>query len=109
VCRGKGYKVNFQSGNSYFRELVKALRNEYVVTPKAEKKHFAKQVYIHIQSLDPPGRFLDRPSNDGPYIVLGAKAAMSKTSQALRERSPCILKMIEAGEIHVKKIKKVSN
>ena len=84
------------------------VRHEYVATPRADKKHFAKLVHAHIRSLDPPGRFLKRASEDEPYIDIGVTNAINKTSQALREGKPQIDKKIKSGEIVVKKLGKVS-
>ena len=90
--------MNFHKGNVYFRKLVSVLRNEYVATPKSEKPFFAKMVQEHIRSLNPPGRFLKRDSKADPYVDVGEKPSIDKTSQALREGKPAIEKKIKSGE-----------
>jgi len=61
-------------------------------------------VVQHIRSLDPPGRFLKRASDNDPYIDVGQKIAWGKTSQALREGKPAIEKKIKSGELVVAEV-----
>ena len=105
---GRGYKIICKEGNTYFRNLVSALRYEYVASPRQDKRHFAELVHRHIRSLNPPGRFLDRESDEEPFIDIGIEKSIKKTSQALRENQPEILKKIASGELNVNVVKKVS-
>lgn len=101
VLSGRGNNINYHPGNQYFRNLVKALRLEYVKTPKPEKIFFGKLVVQHIQSLKPAGRFLQKDKDSGAYYELDDKKALDKTRQALREGAPELEKKIKAGEIIV--------
>ena len=110
VLSGRGHTVIFQSGNIYFRKLINILRNEYVALNNAnEKKHFAKEIHDHIRSMDPPGRFLKKKSPGDPYVDIGVRLAIRKTSQALREGAPEIRELIDSGAIKVKIVTKVSS
>lgn len=80
---------------------MNSLRNEYVASTKKEKPHFARLVQEHIRSLNPPGRFLKQASNNDPYIDIGIKLSIDKTSQALREGKPVLEKKIKSGELVV--------
>lgn len=104
VLCGRGNRVNFHKGNEFFRKLVNSLRNEYVASAKKEKPHFAKMVQDHIRSLDPPGRFLKRASDNDRYIDVGIKLSIDKTSQALREGKPALEKKIKSGELVIEKV-----
>ena len=75
---------------------------------KADKPRFAKLVHDHMRSLNPPARFLKRASDNDPYIDIGIRLAIKKTSQSLREGAPEILKKIETGKIMVKVYEKAS-
>ena len=97
--------MNFHKGNEYFRKLVNVLRNEYVATTSSsEKRIFAKIVQEHIRSLNPPGRFLKRESETDPYVDVGEKMSIDKTSQALREGKPAIDKKIKSGELIIENV-----
>eukprot|EP00551_Chaetoceros_affinis_P012747 CAMPEP_0203665980 /NCGR_PEP_ID=MMETSP0090-20130426/3113_1 /ASSEMBLY_ACC=CAM_ASM_001088 /TAXON_ID=426623 /ORGANISM="Chaetoceros affinis, Strain CCMP159" /LENGTH=749 /DNA_ID=CAMNT_0050529739 /DNA_START=217 /DNA_END=2466 /DNA_ORIENTATION=+ len=97
VLSGRGNSINSHPGNQYFRSLVKHLKNEYVVTPKAEKPLFAKLILKHIRALKPPGRFLKKNEGDC-WFDIGEKKALDKTRQALREDAEKILVMIQQGQ-----------
>ena len=103
VLAGRGNSINMHPGNLYFRSVVKHLKNEYVITPKNEKPVFAKVIFEHIRSLDPPGRFLKKDGNE--WVDIGMKKALDKTRQALREDADKVLKEIESG---VRKVETVS-
>ena len=110
VLSGRGHTVIFQSGNIYFRKLINIVRNEYVAVNNAnEKKHFTKEIHDHIRSMDPPGRFLKKKSPGDPYVDIGVRLAIRKTSQALREGAPEIRKLIDSGVLKVKIVTKVSS
>jgi hypothetical protein len=105
VLCGKGYNVNQHKGNLYFRKLVSAVRNEYVVTPKDEKKFFAKKVLQHFRSLNPPVRFLKQAADNSPYVDIGEKLSLEKTRQALREGKPTIVRKLQSGELVIGKVR----
>lgn len=106
VLKGRGYKIIFKKGNEYFRNLVNALRYEYVASPKQDKAHFAEKLHEHIRTLDPPGRFLKMSDDKQSYIEIPYDESLRKTSQALREEQPEIRRKIESGEVEVKVVKK---
>lgn len=58
VLCGRGNHINFSPGNKFFRALIRAVKFEYVATPKGKKAEFADLVVRAIRNLNPPGRFL---------------------------------------------------
>ena len=58
---GRGSGPNEYCGNKNFLELVAERREEYLSTKsRIVKARIAKEVIEKVQSLDPPGRFLER-------------------------------------------------
>lgn len=100
VLSGRGNNINSHTGNRYFRELVSALRIQYVATPKAEKPLFAKVLITQIRGMNPSGRFLKQGKNE-LWEDIGEKKAIDKTRQALREGAPEIVEKIKNGELVV--------
>jgi hypothetical protein len=103
VLAGRGNNVNSSPGNKFFRELVKAVRVNYVATPKQQKPLFSQHIFFTIQSLNPPGRFLKKCS-DNLYHDVGDKKAIEKTRQALREGAPEVERQLEEGSVKPKNI-----
>jgi len=91
VIKGRGNGANLHPGNIRFRELIKAAREGYALSSKADKKQYTNWIVQHISNLDPPGRFLDK-DKDGRWFVMDDRKAKDKTSQALREGAPAIVK-----------------
>lgn len=97
VLCGKGVSIANHPGNERFRALVQSHKDsDYCSGYSAEmKKTIATDIIQHIQSLDPPGRFLKRQSNangakrsrglKGPWEVLTNIETIKKTCQALRD------------------------
>ena len=99
--------MNAHHGNQLFRKLVKAVRAEYVVSSRQEKRAVAKYVVNVIRSLDPPGYFLTPDSthlDTRTYYDIGDQRAVDKTRQALREGAPDVEQAIKDGTIRVWKV-----
>lgn len=87
VLSGRGSGVAAHPGNQKFRQLIRSHKNSYVSAPRNQKMAIAAKVIEEIESLNPPGRFLER-DGDGSFVTMDYKKALEKTSQALRERPP---------------------
>eukprot|EP00531_Pseudo-nitzschia_arenysensis_P010764 CAMPEP_0116147164 /NCGR_PEP_ID=MMETSP0329-20121206/17600_1 /TAXON_ID=697910 /ORGANISM="Pseudo-nitzschia arenysensis, Strain B593" /LENGTH=409 /DNA_ID=CAMNT_0003643057 /DNA_START=532 /DNA_END=1761 /DNA_ORIENTATION=- len=87
VLNGRGVKIAQHEGNLRFRALVKQFIDEtYCATfSSCEKKALACRIIDHIQKLSPPGRFLKKHGNDGPWVKLTRQEVEKKTKQALRD------------------------
>ena len=104
VLSGRGNNVNSSPGNKFFRELVKAVRVNYVATPKQQKPLFSQHIFLTIQNLTPPGRFLKK-CKDNLYHDVGDKKAIEKTRQALREGAPEVERQLEEGSVQPKNVR----
>lgn len=85
VLLGRGNGAAAHPGNKRFREIVRANKKVYLAAPRHCKTSVAKEVIGQIESLDPPGRFLERVE-EGRYLIVSPTKALEKTSQALREK-----------------------
>jgi hypothetical protein len=95
VLSGRGVNIAQHAGNERFRALICARHdaNYCHAYTTAEKRAVAEQIVSHIESLDPPGRFLRRAGRvnrtarglEGPWEVLSRDEAIKKTCQALRD------------------------
>ncbi|VEU33832.1 unnamed protein product [Pseudo-nitzschia multistriata] len=94
VLSGRGVNIAQHPGNERFRSLINASRDEKYCSDftTEEKKALAQEVIDHIESLDPPGRFLKREGVsqssrglEGPWEELTKKEASKKATQALRD------------------------
>lgn len=94
VLNGRGVNIAQHPGNERFRALVNTRYDEsYCSTfSTSEKRALAKEIIDHINSLDPPGRFLKRNGKShssrgltGPWEELTPKEVLKKTCQALRD------------------------
>ena len=94
VLSGRGVNIAQHLGNERFRTLITSYTDEQYCAKYSvnEKKAAAKQIILHIQSLNPPGRFLKREGKggvsrglSGPWEELSDKDAIKKTCQALRD------------------------
>ena len=94
VLSGRGVNIAHHPGNKRFRTLITSRQDDaYCTTYSAsEKRAVAMEIIKHIQSLDPPGRFLRREGRgqvsrglNGPWDVLTDKECVKKTCQALRD------------------------
>ena len=94
VLSGRGVNIAHHPGNERFRTLVTTRADESYCTQysASEKRAVAEEIIKHIQSLDPPGRFLRRDGRgqvarglNGPWEELSEREAIKKTCQALRD------------------------
>jgi hypothetical protein len=93
VLSGRGISIASHVGCIRFRKLVSSHRDANYCSDynTIEKRAVADKIIAHIQSLDPPGRFLKKTNNsksnklDGPWEELTYEQALKKTVQALRD------------------------
>mmetsp|Transcript_31532 Transcript_31532/g.35760 ORF Transcript_31532/g.35760 Transcript_31532/m.35760 type:complete len:482 (-) Transcript_31532:306-1751(-) len=94
VLCGRGVNIAQHPGNERFRSLINTRHDESYCTNFStnEKKELALEVVKHVQSLQPPGRFLKRCGKatssrglEGPWEALTEKEYVKKTCQALRD------------------------
>lgn len=94
VLCGRGVNIACHPGNERFRTLVNTRADDTYCTSysASEKRAVAEEIIHHIQSLDPPGRFLKREGRgrvsrglNGPWEILTDREAIKKTCQALRD------------------------
>mmetsp|Transcript_19331 Transcript_19331/g.27978 ORF Transcript_19331/g.27978 Transcript_19331/m.27978 type:complete len:161 (-) Transcript_19331:197-679(-) len=90
ILCGRGVNIASHPGNERFRALVQTRHDENYCTvyTTSEKRAVAEQILKHIQSLDPPGRFLKRigraPTSrglQGPWEEPTDREAIKKTCQ----------------------------
>ncbi len=87
IVSGRGSGSNRHEGNLYFRKLIRENKELYLSRPKNEKMLVARDIYNTIESLDPPGRFLQKNPETGSWFEIGKDRALEKISQALREKN----------------------
>ena len=95
VLNGRGVNIAHHPGNLRFRALVKSHADQSYCSDysTSAKKALAEEIIHHIQNLNPPGRFLKRPSrskkasdvDNGPWEQLSFRETLKKTCQALRD------------------------
>ena len=95
VLCGKGKSIDHHPGNLLFRSIVNNYKHDYVSSPLPDKHIYAKMVLDAISSLEPPGRFLTKVTNDTgveKWTEVTKERAVRKARQALREGAPEIRK-----------------
>lgn len=85
VIYGRGNRLKNHPGNMYYRSLIKAIREYYVIFPKDKKRLVSKIIFDSIKNQDPPGRFLTE-THDGQFMELEVEDTLRKISQCLREK-----------------------
>merc|ERR1712176_1404497 len=90
VLSGRGGATYKHVGNYTFRYLILLNKAAYVTCKKSEKIKISRSIVNAIRKQDPPGRFLAYNQESGFWNDIGDMKAISKTSQALRERQPDI-------------------
>merc|ERR1712176_618088 len=90
VLSGRGGATYKHVGNYTFRYLILLNKAAYVTCKKSEKIEISRSIVNAIRKQDPPGRFLAYNQESGFWNDIGDMKAISKTSQALRERQPDI-------------------
>jgi len=97
VLFGRGSISVTHEGNINFRSIVESRKKEYIEAAWNEKKKIVISIIRQIQSMDPPGRFLQRDPQFkgveskpclglGTWVPVDEKKAASKVSHCLRER-----------------------
>ncbi|KAL7461587.1 hypothetical protein ACHAXS_002004 [Conticribra weissflogii] len=87
--RGTGFAIH--EGNVKFRSIVEARKQEYRIAQHKEKKNIVISIIRQIQSMNPPGRFLQQDPNykgesNVPWLEVDEDRAASKVGHCLRER-----------------------
>ena len=94
VLCGRGGLTNNHPGNVFFRSLVRNRQEAYLFASKRDKALVAHGIVDVIRLLKPPGRFLKKDKKD-IWVEIGNKKAREKTSQALREKAPELMEMLQ--------------
>lgn len=94
VLNGRGVNIAQHPGNLRFRALVKSHADQDYCSEysTSAKKAIAEEIIQHIKNLNPPGRFLKRPSRvkkagceSGQWEELTYRETLKKACQALRD------------------------
>ena len=94
VLNGRGVNLAHHPGNQRFRSLIQSRSDPNYCASYSlnEKKALAEDVVNHIESLDPPGRFLkrcgktkNRRGSQAPWELMKREEAIKKARQALRD------------------------
>ena len=88
VLSGRGKFAMFWHGNKYYRSLIEASKNDYIVANNTTKQLIAIKIIQEVRELSPPGRFLEFDPSFHQWRDIGEKKAIRKTRQALREGAP---------------------
>ena len=89
ILFGRGGRVNLHLGNTWYRNVVKCSRNQYINSPKLTKKAISEAIVEATLRNVVMGRFLKQHKNSNNqdcWIEVPFRQAVNKTSQALRER-----------------------
>ena len=111
ICGRRGVALR-HPGNIAYRKIVNMNKELYAICLKNEKLNVSKSVVAAMRDIG--GRFLEREDGktsndldeydeDGKPIIwrdIGDKRAIEKTSQALREGQPKLLKKLAASASH---------
>jgi hypothetical protein len=95
VLCGRGGLTNNHPGNVFFRSLVRSKQESYLFASKRDKALVAHGIVDIIRNLNPPGRFLKKKKEGDCWIEIGNKKAREKTSQALREKAPELMELLQ--------------
>ena len=97
VLCARGGAALKHSGNLNYRELVRGQQPIYATCLISDKIKISRSIVAAIR--EEGGRFLKKDKK-GTWFDIGDKAAIEKTSQALREKQPATIKKLkETGEI----------
>ena len=87
VLLGRGNGTASYPGNQVFRAFCRNARKKYMTVPNNEKKKVAEIIVQQVKGRNPPGRFLERKTeNDGYWSDVPLDRVLEKICQALRER-----------------------
>jgi len=95
VLCGRGGLTNNHPGNVFFRSLVRNRQEAYLFASKRDKAFVAHGIVDVIRTLKPPGRFLKKDRKVDVWVEIGNKKAREKTSQALREKAPELMELLQ--------------
>jgi hypothetical protein len=112
IC-GRGGLSLKHPGNAAYRKIVSLNKEIYATCPKTEKLRISKSIVAAVRDIN--ARFLEREDGkvshsldekdeDGNPVTwrdIGNKRAIEKTSQALREGQPKLLKKLTDGNVQV--------
>ncbi|KAL7506574.1 hypothetical protein ACHAWX_000660 [Stephanocyclus meneghinianus] len=115
VC-GRGGAALKHSGNLAYRKIVNINKTLYATCLKAEKLRISRSIVAAIREVN--GRFLEREDGkisttldernpDGSPVKwrdIGDRRAIEKTSQALREGQPKLLKKLQQGDVEMAQV-----
>merc|ERR1712127_595642 len=110
VCGRKGLALK-HSGNMSYRKIVALNKEGYATCLKNEKLRISKSIVAAMREVG--GRFLEREDGKTSYSLdekdgdghpvayrdIGDKRAIEKTSQALREGQPKLLKKLAQEQV----------
>lgn len=88
VLGGRGNGVAAHPGNRLFRQVCIRHHQAYISAKRNEKMKIAKTALAEITSQTPPGRFLEKNSQNN-WVIMNPKRVLEKVSQALRDRKSC--------------------
>ena len=81
----RGAKITGHPGNAKFYNTVQTYKHAYSNARfTRERQVIVENVVDDIKRLDPPGRFLSREGEGGPWYEISDERALEKASQALR-------------------------
>ena len=87
VLSGRGSYINTHAGNGYFRSVINEHRRTYLNSKWQTRREIAKYIVSSIRSRG--GRFLKQVNEENGkfslWYEIGDKAAIDKTTQALRQ------------------------
>jgi hypothetical protein len=106
IC-GRGSLPLKHAGNAAYRKIVSLNREIYATCPKTEKLRISKSIVAAVRDIN--ARFIEREDgkvsqsldekdeagNPVTWRDIGDKRAIEKTSQALREGQPKLLKKLK--------------
>jgi len=82
---GRGNGPNTHPGNIYFRDIVAAHQDIYMLSSHRSKEIIALNIITDIERRSPPGRFLSKDRVTGTWALMDKDKKIRKTKQALRE------------------------
>jgi hypothetical protein len=98
VLCGRGGLSNNHVGNTHWRMLIAANKSIYVSLRKSHKILLSRSIVYAIRGQNPPGRFLQKDGKSGLWYDVGDHKAQEKTSQALREGAPDVVRSLMSPE-----------
>jgi len=87
VLFGRGSDVARHIGNMFLRQLIIPRKTQFQTNGRDARKRLAYRIYSEVKELDPPGRFLLRPSpsQESGWVEVTEDKAIVKICQTLRD------------------------